>query len=197
MANSTHSINLVSNREEGLLTEFLTWLLSIGRILIILTELIALGVFIYRFSLDLQISNLHDKIKQDTATLSTLKARESIYRDIQQRLSFSKQYDMLSDKTPSVLRDIITMGTGYVTFQSILVQADLFRIEVQAPNTAYLSAFVNKLKTYPKFTNVSLDNIKNKSSSATIVITISAGLTLLPTEQTKGTPGASVQQTGL
>ena len=63
MAEQVPTINLLPNQGENLTTKFFNWALSIGRLLIILTEMVALATFLYRFGLDAQIVDLHDKIK--------------------------------------------------------------------------------------------------------------------------------------
>lgn len=172
MAKESHAINLLPHKGEGLVTQFLNWALTIGRLLIILTETLALGTFLYRFSLDMRIVDLHDEIKSQSIIASNFKPYEDIYRNFQDRIALAKKYDTISDVTPNVFGDVIQMGQGLITFRTILIENDSVRLDVQAPSTATVSTFVNELKKYPGVVSVSIDKVENKTSSASINVGI-------------------------
>ena len=75
-----HGINLMPNRGDTVLIQFLNWALTIGRLLIILVETLALGTFLYRFSLDMQIVDLKDKIKVQRAFVTAYKSQRSLQK---------------------------------------------------------------------------------------------------------------------
>lgn len=176
MAKSTNSINLLPGKGDTLLMQFLNWALTIGRLLIILVETLALGTFLYRFSLDWQIGDLKDKIKVQRAIVTSYKSQEDTFRDLQTRLDLLNSLDNESGNTPKILNDIIEMGKGYITFRNIYVSDSLIRIEAQAQSTPPLSAFVNSLKKYREVSGISIDKVENKTSSAEIIVGISAYL---------------------
>lgn len=176
MAENTKSINLLPQKGEGFISQFLNWALTVGRLLIILTETLALGVFFYRFSLDMKISDLHDSIKNQSAIVSQFKTTEDSTRSLQNRLSLAEKYDTTSGITPVVFSDVIKMGRGLVTFTNLFVSTDTAKIEAQATSSNALSTFVNRLRNYPGITGVDIDGVENKNSSAIIKMTISAHL---------------------
>lgn len=179
MAEKTKSINLLPQKGEGFLDVFLGWALTVGRLLIILTETLALSVFLYRFSLDMKIVDLHDQIKNKSSIVAAFKNTEATVRDLQTRLAFAQKLDEASSMTPNALSDIVDMGRGKVTFRKILFSADSVEIDVQATNSSALSAFVNSLKAYRGITSVSINNVENKTTSAFIRMSISAKLNTL------------------
>lgn len=169
-------INLLPNSANGLMNQILNWALSIGRLLIILTEMVALGTFIFRFSLDMQIVDLHDKIKAESFIESNFQDAETKFRDIQDRLATVKQYAPLTKTSTGILTDIISMGKGKVTFLDLSVSTQDIKIEVAAPSASSLSQFVDSLKNYPSITSVSVDKVDSDPASALITVTISAAL---------------------
>ncbi len=181
MAKGRHSINLLPGNNQSLLTQFLTWALSVGRLLIILTETVALATFLYRFGLDRQLIDLHDQIKQEEFIVQHFKDYEDLYRSLQQRLALVKQYDAQSVMTPQVFREIISMGQGKVTFKTVLVSSDVVKIEAEARSVNALSTFVDALKEAPEIATVSVDKVENKTSDAVIAIAVSATLKNAPT----------------
>jgi hypothetical protein len=176
MKKDTDTINLLQNSEPDFLTQFLNWTLTIGRLLIILTETIALATFIYRFSLDMQIVDLHDAIKNRSYIVQNFQKSETAFRSLQQRLSLIKKYDDQSSKIPTIFHDITEMGRGNLTFQNIIVSTDTVKIVAQASSSNALSLFVAALKNYPAITSISIDKIENRTSNATITIGITAYL---------------------
>ncbi len=176
MARHMHAINLLPGRDDSMLINFLNWALSIGRLLIILVETLALGTFLYRFTIDWQIVDLKDKVKAQRSIVASFKNQEETFRDFQVRLGLLKGLDALSSNSPNTLNDIIEMGRGYITFKSISVSSAAIRIEAKAHTAAPLLAFVSSLKQYRQVKAVSIDKVENKTSSAEIVVGISADL---------------------
>lgn len=176
MAEKTHSVNLIVDRKDTVVQQFLTWTVSIGRLLIILVEMLALSVFLYRFSLDMQIVDLHDKINQASAIVKSFGKSETEFRNLQQRLAYAKRYAATADTNFIILQDIIKLGENIVTFKNILISQKSLEIEAQAPNANNLSLFTKKVKNYAKVSNLSVDKVENKASSALIVIHLSGGI---------------------
>src|SRR6185503_21080273 len=117
MAEKKRKINLLPNKGDKLINQFLSWALSVGRLLVIITETLALSVFIFRFSLDVKIIDLHDKIKNESQIIEGFQEGETTFRDLQTRLASAKTYDTTADKSLKILKDIIDMGRNRVTFK--------------------------------------------------------------------------------
>ncbi|MBI3385346.1 hypothetical protein HY030_04095, partial [Candidatus Gottesmanbacteria bacterium] len=65
---------------------FLKWALTVGRYIVIFTELIVLIAFLSRFWLDRTLSDLHESIKQKQAIVKSAKDLEDQARSVQNRL---------------------------------------------------------------------------------------------------------------
>jgi hypothetical protein len=176
MAEKIPTINLMPNGENTFVSQFFNWALTIGRLLIILTEMVALGTFIYRFGLDEQIVNLHDKIKAESSIVYGFKNAEITFRDIQDRLTTIKRYTLVGNTTTGIFTDITKMGQGKITFKDLMINTQNAKIVVFASNPLALTDFVNSLKKYPSVTSVSVDKVENDTTSAQIIVSITAGL---------------------
>ncbi len=186
MAEKTHKkriINLLPNRNDTLLNQFLSWSLSVGRLLVIITETLALSVFLYRFTLDMQIVDLHDKIKNESIIVNNFKDGEVIYRNLQSRLSSARQYDASDDHVVILLKDIIELGKNKITFNNISVTNDAVDIQAQAQSAGLLSLFTQALKNYPAIQGISINRVESKTSSSTIIVSITAQLKDIPKTQ--------------
>jgi len=158
------------------MVQFLNWALSVGRLLIILVEFLALGTFLYRFTIDWQIVDLKDKIKNQRAIVSSFQTQEDNFRNLQSRLEYIKKYNAVAMDDPKLLGDIIEMGRGYITFSSIFISNNKVRIEAEASSVSPLTAFVDQLKEYPQIQNISIDKVENKTSNAEIIVGLSADI---------------------
>jgi hypothetical protein len=138
--------------------------------------MVALGTFIYRFGLDMQIVDLHDKIKAESFIVANFKDAETTFRDVQDRLATIKRYTSVGATTTSIFTDIAKMGEGKVTFKDLNVTTSDAKIVVQGPSASSLSQFVDNLKNYPAISSVSIDKVENNTSRAQIIVSITATL---------------------
>ena len=173
---STVSINLAKNRGESFVDRFITFALTIGRVLIIVTELIALGAFLYRFTLDQTLVGLHDTITQQEAVVNLLHSNEVLFRNLQDRLSLASTLSQQNNQQPIYLLDVISFAPSDMAIQSIAVANDAIRIQATAQSVDSLTTFVNKLKAYPPITTVSIDRISNQTQTDIITVSITATL---------------------
>lgn len=169
-------INLLPNKGDTLINQFLSWALTVGRLLVIITETLALSVFIYRFSLDVKIIDLHDKIKTQSIIVENFQEGENTFRDLQTRLASANTYDATDDKSLKILKDILEMGQNRVTFRNITVTSNSIELEVQSPSASTLSLFTRALKSYPEVNTLSIERVENQTSTATVTVSINAEL---------------------
>lgn len=197
--NTVPSINLLPQKGESFVTQFLNWVLTIGRLLIILVECLALGTFIYRFDLDMKIVDLHDKIEAQSFIVANFQKSEDSFRDIQDRLALAEKYDTIGAVTTGIFTDITRLGQGKVTFRNLTVETEAAKIEAQAASTAALAQFVESLRSHPSITGVSVDKVENSTSSSRITVSITAKLkqtAFEKTEETKNIPAVQAPVLG-
>lgn len=176
MAEKVPTINLLPDQGESLITQFFNWALSIGRLLIIITEMVALGTFLYRFGLDMQIVNFHDKIKSESFIVANFQTAETTFRDIQDRLATVKRYSSIGQTTSGIFTRITALGLGKLTFKDLTVTTQSAKIEVESQTPSAISQFVESLKTDPSVVSVSIDKVQDNTSDAQIVVDITATL---------------------
>lgn len=166
------NVNLIRGHK-SFFDRFIDWALTVGRIVIIITEGIALSAFLYRFTLDRQIIDLHQQINQKQKILSFQKSEEDKYRSLQNRLTLIGK---LSAKTPiSVLafNDIAKLIPSSVNVTSFSISNEAVEINAETSSITALSSLIRGLRNYNKLQSVSLDKIENRTSTSTIVFGIS------------------------
>lgn len=183
MAKSPASINLLVKKKSRS-DVFLEWALSSGRFIIILTETIALAAFAYRFTLDRQIIDLHDKIKQKQAIIAYYKNDEQKYRDLQTKLANIKTLDQQAPRVPKLLDEIFTIATGKIIFQSLSVTPNSISIIGDTTSIKLMTSFINEVKKTPGVTGVSVTQVENHPDTGVINMTVEITVT-----DQKGTDG--------
>jgi Tfp pilus assembly protein PilN len=173
MQKKSPSINLVKKKVDYI-DEFIKWALSIGRLVVILTEIVALMTFLYRFSLDQKLIDLHSKIKQEATIISFLKDQEATYRNLQDRLTVAESISEKSQNTVKIYSDIRKNVPTDVNIDNLSIFQEGIRIQSTFRSVSSLSKFVKFLRNYDQISTVSIDKIENKSSNATIVVQLTA-----------------------
>lgn len=176
MAKRPVSIDLLEKQRDKNLDKFINWALTIGRILVIITEGIALIAFIYRFGLDQQLIDLHAKIKNEQAIVSALKKSEDSYRNLQERLALASSSTKITSARTKIYQDVIGLAPTGLTFNSISLYADRLQMDANVTSVGALSSFVNSLKSYAPINSVSIDKIENKTANAKITVSVTANL---------------------
>jgi len=175
MVKKTPAINLA--RKTGTVVDrTVKWALTFGRFIIILTEFIALCTFLYRFSLDRELSDLHDKIKHEQAIVTRLKPTEDKFRNLQERLVTGLQFVDKGELVTTIFNDVIRFKPADLTFNSITYSGDRIRIDATTRSATSLTVFIRSLRTYKNISSVSLDKIENKTTTSVIVAGITAVL---------------------
>lgn len=169
------SINLIKSKT-NILDEILRWALSIGRLLIILTELVAFSTFIYRFTLDRTLIDLHEKINQEQAIVGSLKTRESTYRNLQGRIADAAIITKTGNKNIKVLNDIIDATPSEISFNSFTIENNQISIDSNIQSISSLTNFLAIIKDYPETSSVTIERIDNQSLTTSINVLINVKL---------------------
>jgi hypothetical protein len=104
--------------------KLLRWVTTVGRFVIVFTELIVICAFISRFWLDRKNSDYSDVLRQQKAILESTQAFEKEYALLQQRLKVIKDF---YSKTPEYNSKIISLAESTpkdIVFNSLVLEND-------------------------------------------------------------------------
>lgn len=174
MVKSLPSVNLLKKANQSIIDRFVKWALTIGRIIVIITESIALFTFLYRFSLDRELIDLHDQIVQKQAVVKLLKANEDKYRNIQQRILLADQLSTMGEETTKIFFDIYQSAPSDFKINNFSLSSSSIKIDAISGSINSLKSFIQKLRENQHIQTISLDKIENKTSSSRILVNISA-----------------------
>lgn len=156
---------------------FLTWLLSYGRFLAIVVELIVVAAFIARFKLDADLSDLKDQNNNQVKFIQSLSQDETLIRQTQFKLStISKVYNDNPNWSTILSRFNAQIPTGVKIISLSFThdsnsKATTFRAQGTTDSNLDLAGFIAGLKQDTFFTNIFLSNITVESGLISFTLT--------------------------
>ncbi len=174
-------VNLLYHPEDQLRLHIriLKWILSSGRYIVVIVELIVIGAFVYRYKLDADSVALQEDIDAQSAYVKSLTTVENQLRLTQFQLSsigkikidnpnYSQFFTRLSAVTPrSIKLTTIILDKTQTPAKTTLT------ITGTTPSNIELSIFMKALQAEPSLDNILLSNI---SYDGTTTFTISGNL---------------------
>ena len=159
-SSSKLNINLSSKGKATVGKVVYGWTIDAGRAIIVGIELIALIALGYRFVIDRQIVDIHDKIKTQEAYIAAQAEDEKTYRSIQARLKNIKSTNEETLAKVTIMNEILNAISAGTFFQTNLAINDLsISIDGNTFSIYTLTDFLNSLKSNPSVASISIDEI--------------------------------------
>lgn len=157
------SINLLPRDPffDSLLGRTLKWALSVGRYLVIFTELVVIISFATRFTLDRQVTDLNDALNQKKLVIESYGQLDETFRAIQTKLTDSKQIDQqinIADAFPK----LVAIVPRDVQLDELTVTTESVFLSGSAPSQNTLNLLLNNLQVSKDFFSVNVDKIESR-----------------------------------
>jgi Tfp pilus assembly protein PilN len=176
-------VNLLHHPEDQLQLHMriLRWVLSSGRYIVVIVELIVIGAFVYRYKLDADSVALQEEIQTQSAYVRSLSTIESQLKLLQFQLS---SIDKVKSENPNYTQFFVKLASltpksiklNTVVLDKVTVPGKVsLTITGTTPSNIELSAFMKALQKEPTLENITLANIAYDGSTT---FTITGGLKL-------------------
>ncbi|RJP47240.1 MAG: hypothetical protein C4584_00715 [Armatimonadetes bacterium] len=170
---------IIKGEQIKLHLKLLKWILSSGRYIIIIVELIVISAFVARYKLDSDLLNIQEQISEQVPFIKSLENDELLIRQTQFQLNTIRQ---IKNEAPDFARILSTIAK-LTPRNTQLINIGINRTENigktnlsisgRTVSNLELSAFINALEEEPIFTEVTLTNISFEGQT---VFTITAAL---------------------
>lgn len=172
-----YNINLVPKDPffESPIGKTLKWALSVGRYIVIFTELIVILSFVTRFSLDRQVTDLNKSIEQKRAVVESFgnlegnvrlaQAKIENYLEIEQQTNIAEIFPALSEITPPSVR-----------LDQLLIQSDTVSFSGLATSQEGLNVLITNIQLSPTFVNVDVGKIESSAEESGLEFSMTAGV---------------------
>lgn len=157
---------------------FFKWLTTVGRWIIVITELIVILAFISRFWLDRKNSDLSEIVRQQQSILESTKYFESEYTSFQERLSNIKEAYASQPKYDKYLLSLIKSTPQDLVYDTISTQKNsnneiITTASLISSNEESIVNFVSNLMLNPDIKTVEINKIEKKPKENNYTILVS------------------------
>jgi Tfp pilus assembly protein PilN len=147
--------------ERGLAGGILKWTLTVGRHIVIFTELVVILVFLSRFKLDRDLTDLGEKIKQQQVIITSWNQFEKEFRFLGKRLQTIESLRKSQIGTGEILDELATLTPVDVYLSDFDVNGKQVSLTATALSEIGLRTFLRNLEDSPKFENLSLSQVSS------------------------------------
>jgi Tfp pilus assembly protein PilN len=157
-------INLLpkSDLSQNLGGRVLLWSITVGRYLIILTELVVMIVFFSRFKYDMDLANVRDEIKEKQQMIASFQDLEKQFRFLQYRVNIVKNIDEKNVLVTKVHQELSKTTPVDIYYQSVNISDNKLSVQGLALSDAGLVTLLAAIRDNDSFTNASLDSLTTK-----------------------------------
>lgn len=162
-ANSAPTINLVPQDPffSTPLGKTLRWSLSVGRYIVVFTELIVIIAFISRFGIDRRITDINNDILQNQTIVESFASVEQRFKLAQRKISLFEQYSQGEDMIE--LFPLMTRLTPQgIELDELTISPGQVALTGTTTNENNLNIFINNLSLAPEITNLSVSTIRQE-----------------------------------
>ncbi|MDO8741545.1 MAG: PilN domain-containing protein [Candidatus Roizmanbacteria bacterium] len=165
-----YKINLLEKKDPGLLEKLTFFGLNYLRYIIVLTQLVVIGVFFYRFQIDQRIIDLKDGVEQKKEIVKI------VLPLINEAAKIDKKTTLISEGIENqklfsdMMEYFIASFPETITLSDMEIEGESLKIVGDASNAQHLQAFYSFLKKENKFKIVNLQNIKKTTSGYNFVL---------------------------
>jgi len=167
-----YKINLMFQEETPFTEKLVFFALNYLRYIIVITQLVVIGVFFYRFQIDQSIIDLKEAVDQKKEivqiVLPLMQEAERIdgkSEKIQTILKKQQSFQSMNKYLLSVFPETITLSTMEIKESSI-------KLTGNAVNPVHLQSFFEFMKKDAQFNTVELENIKKNDEGYEFVMSL-------------------------
>ena len=139
--------------------KILKWILSAGRHIVIITELVVILAFLARFKLDRDLTDLGEEIRQKQAIIISASAFENEFRSLQKRLTTIERLKKNQQEADKIITEIADLTPVNVSLSSLASTGKEITLTATALSESGLATFLNNLKSSPRFTHLNISQL--------------------------------------
>lgn len=160
------SVNLLPRDafEVSTLGVILEWALVFGKWAVILTQLIVMGAFLWRFTLDRQLTDLRKSIAKDVAVVSSYEQIERDYTLAQKQVAQATTVLAQQNSTLNVISDISRFTPVDVWYDHFSVTPTSVTMTAYAASLEGFGQFLSLVQHDPLFHGVRLEKVETSTS---------------------------------
>ncbi len=147
--------------ETSLVGRALNWGLVVGKWIVITTQMIVVGIFLFRFSLDRKLNNLRRDVEAEVVKIKAYATIEDNFRLAQARLVLAKPILEEQEKMKASFPYMAQLMPNDIWLEKIEVNKNQISLIAYAYSMTGFNQFLENLKGSGNFRQVSIQNIES------------------------------------
>ncbi len=145
--------------EKGATGKFLKWTLTVGRHIVIFTEMLVILAFFSRFKLDRDLTDINEEIKQKQAIIVSSSEFEKNFRLLQKRIETIENLRKSQLEATDILESLSSYTPLDVIISDLTISDNQVSLTATSLSEGGLGQFLKKLKNSDKFEKITLSQI--------------------------------------
>lgn len=177
------SLDLLRSQSQPkrLVIKVFNWLLSSGRLLIVVVEILVLAAFLARFKLDSDLSTTREAIEQQVPFIESLASDEALIRQTQFQLATVREMRQDSPDYASIAQKIAKQTPSGIILKTLSMTKNRSNADIRIAGTAsdntQLTSFIAGLRADSIFQDLDLVDVSLEGGTLSFTITVSTKLT--------------------
>ncbi|MCL4363944.1 PilN domain-containing protein [Patescibacteria group bacterium] len=167
-----YKINLLPKQEASLLDKVMYFSLNYLRYIIVITQLVVIAVFFYRFQIDQKIIDLKDSVDQKKEIVQIVLPLLQEANRIDQKSKEIEKILIKQEKFNSMVNYLLSIFPDSVTLTEFDSTQDSLRISGQANDAKQLQAFFALLERDNKFSDIEFNSIRKTETGYVFIMTL-------------------------
>ncbi len=167
-----YSINLLNEKEKPLLDRVMYFFLNYLRYIIIITQLVVIAVFFYRFQIDQRIVDLKESVDQKKEIVQVVLPLLQQADIIDQRSTEAKKIFKKQQQLTSMMQYFLSQFPSNITLVTLEINPNSLKATGNSFDARQLQAFYTVLKKDNKFTDIQLLNLRKTEIGYSFVLNL-------------------------
>ncbi len=160
------SVNLLPRDafEVSTLGVVLEWALVFGKWAVIVTQLVVMGAFLWRFALDRELTDLRKAIARDVAVVNSYEQVERDFVLAQKQVTQVKTTLAQQQRMLTILDDIQRVTPSDIWYDRITLSSSTLLLTAYSASLSGFGQFLTAVQRDPLFTGVRLEKVESSSA---------------------------------
>ena len=142
----------------------LSWALAFGKWAVIGTQLVVMSAFLWRFTLDRQLTNLRKDIAQEKAVIQSYEQIEAEFTATQQRVNFAQDSLTKQKGLKEGLTTLQALTPSDVWYDRVTISPETISFTAYSSSLNGFGRFLSAVQSRPEFSTVTVSSIDNGGS---------------------------------
>ncbi|MFH2085549.1 MAG: PilN domain-containing protein [bacterium] len=181
------SINLLPRDEfeSSTIGVVLEWSLVFGKWAVIITQLVVMGAFLYRFTLDRSLTDLRKAMAKQVTVIKSYEQVERDYVLLQKRVTQAKKALESEDVTLKAVSELMRITPSEVWFDRVSLSPDSMTLTAYAASLPGFGQFLTAVQSNPMFSGIRVGKLESSTAKGA-QIQFDLSLKLTDTSSQKG-----------